>query len=242
MTRDQDTLLLRLFQSTALLKYNLGRLQEWTFADACSFLGITEDMKDNVLDAQLDYLHGNLVDIEWQLRGKGAESDTLSDGRAITADDVSVLYDIYNEMLALFGRHLATLQWGEVDDAGSQAAVLEDGRVTREQQDKLLQSLLQSTALLKFQEGRKQDWTFADACRFWGITENMQGDVLDAQLDQVGVNLAHIERQLGPGAVTLSDGRSISADEIRMLLDIHTQMHTRFSRHLTLLRSRTIRD
>jgi hypothetical protein len=241
MTRDQDTLLLGLLRSTAFLKHQQGQMEVCTFADACSFLGIAEDMKDNVLDAQLDYLHGNLVDIEWQLRGKGAEADTLSDGSAITADEVSVLYDIYNEMLTLFGRHLATLQWGGVD-ACSRSEVLEDGPVTREQQDKLLQSVLQSTALLKYQDGRKQDWTFADACRFWGITENMQGYVLDAQLDQVRTSLAHIEQQLKTGAVTLSDGRSISADEIRMLLDIHTQMHTRFSRHLTLLRSRTIRD
>jgi hypothetical protein len=113
--------------------------------------------------------------------------------------------------------------------------------VSREQ-DKLLQVLFQSSGLQKFQEGRKLEWTFADACRFWGITENMQGDVLDARLDHVRANLADIERQLGLGSATLSDGRSISADDISMLYDVHNQMHTRFGRHLTLLRSRTARN
>jgi hypothetical protein len=109
-------------------------------------------------------------------------------------------------------------------------------------QDKLLQHLFQSTALLKYQEGRKLEWTFADACRYWGITENMQPDILDARLDHVRANLADIERQLRVSPATLSDGRSVSADEITMLYDIHNQMHTRFGRHLTLLRSRTARN
>ncbi len=113
--------------------------------------------------------------------------------------------------------------------------------VTRDQ-DKLLQSLFQSSALQKYQEGRKQEWTFADACRYWGITENMQGDALDARLDHVRANLADIERHLGLGSATLSDGRSITADEVSMLYDVHNQMHTRFGRHLTLLRSRTARN
>ncbi len=109
-------------------------------------------------------------------------------------------------------------------------------------QDKLLQGLFQSSALQKFQEGRKLEWSFADACRFWGITENMQGDVLDSRLDHVRAHLADVERNLGVGSATLSDGRSVAADEISMLYDVHNQMHTRFSRHLTLLRSRTSRN
>jgi hypothetical protein len=113
--------------------------------------------------------------------------------------------------------------------------------VTKEQ-DKLLQGLFQSTALLKFQEGRKMEWTFADACRYWGITENMQGEVLDARLDHVRANLADIERAIGTGSATLSDGRSVGGDEVSTLYDIHNQMHTRFGRHLTLLRSRAGRN
>jgi hypothetical protein len=113
--------------------------------------------------------------------------------------------------------------------------------VSREQ-EKLLQSLFQSSALQKYQEGRKQEWTFADACRYWGITDNMQGDALDARLDHVRAHLADVERMLGAGSATLSDGRSITADEISMLYDIHNQLHTRFGRHLTLLRSRVQRN
>jgi hypothetical protein len=127
------------------------------------------------------------------------------------------------------------------EDAPRQDVASRPTSVSKEQ-DKLLQGLFQSTALLKFQEGRKLEWTFADACRYWGITENMQGDVLDARLDHVRANLADIERQLGTGSATLSDGRSISGEDISMLYDIHNQMHTRFGRHLTLLRSRTARN
>jgi hypothetical protein len=241
MTRDQDSLVLGLFQSKAFLKHQQGQVEDCTFADACSFLDISEDMKDGVIQAQLDYLHGNLVDIEWQLRREGSQSDTLSDGRTITADDIGVLYDIYNEMLRCFRRRHATLRL-EAAEAFSPPPALGSGPITREEQDKLLQSLFQSTALWKYQEGRKQEWTFADACRFWGITENMQGAALDARLEHVRTNLADIRQQLEVGTATLSDGRSISADEISMLYEIHNQMMVRFARHLTLLRSRMTRN
>src|SRR5260370_39289790 len=43
-------------------------------------------------------------------------------------------------------------------------------------QDKLLNALFGTTALEKFQEGRKQEWTFADACRFWNSTEKLSAE------------------------------------------------------------------
>src|SRR6187399_567069 len=49
-------------------------------------------------------------------------------------------------------------------------------KLTRDQ-EKFLQGLLDSTAVQKFEENRKGELTFADACRFWGITENTKGDV-----------------------------------------------------------------
>src|SRR5262245_47760676 len=48
-------------------------------------------------------------------------------------------------------------------------------KLSREQ-EKFLLNLLDSTAVQKFEENRKGELTFADACRFWGITESMRGD------------------------------------------------------------------
>jgi hypothetical protein len=107
--------------------------------------------------------------------------------------------------------------------------------------DKLLQGLFAASAYDKFREGRQQELTFADACRFWSITENLTGDALDARLDHVRAALAEAERQIGLGSANLSDGHSISLDDVGQLCDIHNHLLQRFSRHLTLLRNRTAR-
>ena len=98
--------------------------------------------------------------------------------------------------------------------------------------------MLNSSAVEKFLEGRKQEWTFADACRFWNITESLSAEVLDGRLDHLTAVLAELERQIGLGSAVLSNGRSVSADDVAQLYDVHSQLSTRFSRHLTLLRNR----
>lgn len=112
--------------------------------------------------------------------------------------------------------------------------------VVRLQRDKekFLLELLDSTALQKFEEGRKSELTFADACRFWGITENMKGEVLDDRLKQVGRYLAELDRTFADADAELSTGRVISAGDVRVLTNIHRYMEDRFDRHLNLLRSR----
>jgi hypothetical protein len=108
--------------------------------------------------------------------------------------------------------------------------------------DKWLQELFVTSAYENFREGRQQELTFADACRFWGITDNLTGEALDGRLDQVRKGLTDIERQIGLGSANLGDGHSISADDIAQLCDIHGNLTQRFSRHLTLLRNRTARS
>jgi hypothetical protein len=105
-------------------------------------------------------------------------------------------------------------------------------------QEKFLQGLFAGSAWHKFREGRKSELTFADACRFWGITDNMQADVLDARLEQLRIGLTGLEARLGHGSMVLSDGRSVSSEEIGSLLDTHAFLEGRFSRHLNLLRTR----
>jgi hypothetical protein len=104
--------------------------------------------------------------------------------------------------------------------------------------DKLLQGLLVSTAYEKFRESRQQELKFADACRYWGITENLTGEALDERLDLVEMTLAESERHIGTGSATLSNGHSITGDDTGALCDLHGYLRQRFSPHLTLLRKR----
>jgi hypothetical protein len=111
------------------------------------------------------------------------------------------------------------------------------------EQDKMLQALFAGSAVRKYQDGHKQDLTFADACRFWSITENMSGSALDARLKAVRAALADIERTVGKGGqAVLSDGRAFTFDDANMLTDLHLYLEDRFSRHLTLLRNRSGRN
>ncbi len=109
-------------------------------------------------------------------------------------------------------------------------------------QDKLLQTLFASTAVRKYQDNRKPELTFADACRFWSITENLQGAALDDRLATVRATLGDIEREVGKSKTVLSDGRLITGDDANMLCDLHLYLEERFARHLTLLRNRTGRN
>jgi hypothetical protein len=108
-------------------------------------------------------------------------------------------------------------------------------------QEKLLLNLLASTAFEKSREGRQSELTFADACRFWNVTESLSGQLLDARLDHVRGGLAGIERKVGFGSTTLSNGRVVAAADLERLGDLHEYLEERFSRHLTLLRNRADR-
>jgi hypothetical protein len=105
--------------------------------------------------------------------------------------------------------------------------------------DKMLQALYASTAVRKFQDGHKQELTFADACRFWNITENLAGPVLDARLHAHRAALADIERTVRNSQAVLSDGRVFTFDDASLLNDLHLYLEDRFARHLTLLRNRS---
>jgi hypothetical protein len=107
--------------------------------------------------------------------------------------------------------------------------------------DKLLQGLLGSTAWVKFQDGRKADLNFADACRFWNITEHLEVKLLDQRLEQVSISLRDIERQVGMANALLSNSRKITGEEISQLGELHDYLEDRFERHLMLLRNRAER-
>jgi hypothetical protein len=111
-------------------------------------------------------------------------------------------------------------------------------KLTRDQ-EKFLHHLFGSSGVQKYEEGRKQDLTFGDACRFWNISENTHGEQLNARLHQLRATLADIDRLVGKGVTELSNGRVVTLDDIAQLSDIHAYLEERFSRHLTLLRNRS---
>ena len=111
----------------------------------------------------------------------------------------------------------------------------------RPELERRLVTLLDSTAVQKFEERRKNDLTFADACKFWNITENMFGDEVRSQLDKIPQTLTEVGQLLGGGRVEMSTGRSIGPEDLVTVTTVHSYLLDKFSRHLTLLRTRTAR-
>jgi hypothetical protein len=105
-------------------------------------------------------------------------------------------------------------------------------------EERFLQSLFESSAVEKVMEGRKNELNFADASRFWGIIESQYGEALDARVNKVRATLGEIDRHLGAKTGVMSNGRSVSADDIGQLCDIHAYLEERFARQLNLLRNR----
>ncbi len=129
--------------------------------------------------------------------------------------------------------HRINSEEGEEPPAGNNNLV----RLSREQ-ERFVQALLDSSAVQKFEENRKTDLTFADACRFWGITENAKGELLDERLVQVRNQLMELDRALADHDAELSSSRILTAGDVRVITNIHRHMEDRFDRHLNLLRSR----
>lgn len=108
--------------------------------------------------------------------------------------------------------------------------------------EKFLLGLFASSAVEKFDENRKQELTFSDACRFWNINENLHGEALDSRRDRFRAQLADLTRFLSSGDIDLSNGRAVSSDDVAHLNTIHDYLEERFARHLNLLRSRAERS
>jgi hypothetical protein len=109
------------------------------------------------------------------------------------------------------------------------------------EQDKMFLNFAASSAWQKYHDGGKADLNFADACRFWGITENLTGNLLNQRLDQVGTLLHDMEKQVGQVGVVLSNGKRLTGGELGELAELHDYLEDRFDRHLMLLRNRSER-
>jgi hypothetical protein len=115
-----------------------------------------------------------------------------------------------------------------------------DGGMQRLNRDheRFVKVLFDSSAVQKFEDNRKHELTFADACRFWTITENMKGEQLDDKLEEMDHTLAELDRVLADVDAETTGGRIVTAGDIRVMTNIHRYMQDRFDRHLNLLRSR----
>src|SRR4051794_10215039 len=79
--------------------------------------------------------------------------------------------------------------------------------------ERFIKTLLDSSAVQKFEEHRKQELTFADACRFWGVTENMKGEQLDEKLEEMNRVLTELDRVFADADAEMSSGRIVSAGD-----------------------------
>jgi hypothetical protein len=103
--------------------------------------------------------------------------------------------------------------------------------------DILLQTLLCAGVVAKARQGRQEEWTFAEACRFWGLGERT-GNAVDTRLDELQAQIVQAEKVLANGPQMLGNGVEITAEQAGHLADLHHQLEQRFARHLNLLRSR----
>jgi hypothetical protein len=137
--------------------------------------------------------------------------------------------------LTKMGRDVARNLLHEEAEAAPPAAA--SNKLSRDQ-EKFLLGLLASTALEKFQQGLKMELNFGDACRFWGITENLRGTVLDARLEKMRAGLKEVNEFITDGGIDLSNGRYVAGTDVKMLQKVDEYLTDRFGRHLTLLRNR----
>jgi hypothetical protein len=112
--------------------------------------------------------------------------------------------------------------------------------ISREQ-DKLLLHLLGTPAVQKYDDDRRNDLKFGDACRFWSISEEMQGESLDSKLNRIRTTLRDLGGHIGPEGWELSNGRSIAEEDLDHLMEVHEFLEEKFARHLNLWRTRSER-
>ncbi len=129
----------------------------------------------------------------------------------------------------------------EVDDLPEPTPPPAEVNLSAEQAKRLV-VLLDSTAVKKFTDGRKFDSGFADACRFWNITDSLHGPALDGHLSRFQKELTELKRQVGGGRATLPSGRSVTADDVALLGQVHAFLEKKFTHILTLLRNRSSRS
>lgn len=104
--------------------------------------------------------------------------------------------------------------------------------------DRILVNIMDSIAFEKFQDGRRQEVAFSDACKFFSIKDGMSSDQIDARINAVLKCLQNMEHQIGLGNAVLSTGQSVAMVDIVLAIEILKHLEEKFSRHFNLLKVR----
>lgn len=108
--------------------------------------------------------------------------------------------------------------------------------------DTHLKGLFHTNAYRRFKEvGMRREITFHDAKQFWGLTDSMHGATVDDQLAKVPSTLDEVEKLLIGDSVELSDGRTVSEDELKSLRGAHQFLLEQFARHVSQQRDKSRR-
>jgi hypothetical protein len=101
-----------------------------------------------------------------------------------------------------------------------------------------VQSIFDSAAFTKFQEQRRAEIIFVEACKFWGISESMTTDAIDNRRLTFADTLKQLKVEVKPSTM-LSNGRSLDPEDLDFIIRVHEFLQDRFSRNLAMLRHKS---
>jgi len=132
------------------------------------------------------------------------------------------------------------LRQGEPVTLSRPAKSLKSGGFPQELET-FLQTLFDTSAYTKFQEQRKAEIVFPDACRFWGIADGISAEAIDSRLMDFADTLKQIKGEIKPNTM-LSNGRSLDHDDLDFIQKVHEFLLDRFNRNLAMLRHKSPRS
>ena len=107
--------------------------------------------------------------------------------------------------------------------------------------EQFVQAIFDSVSFAKFQEQRRAEIAFTDACRFWGLVDGMSAEAIDTRMMEFADTLKLVKSEIKP-TTTLSSGRSLDLDELDFILKVHEFLLDRFGRNLAMLRHKSQRS
>ncbi len=106
--------------------------------------------------------------------------------------------------------------------------------------ESFVQLIFESAAFTKFQEQRRAEIIFVEACKFWCISETMTTETIDAKRLIFADNLKQLKVEVKPSTM-LSNGRSLDPEDLDFIIKVHEFLQDRFSRNLAMLRHKASR-
>ncbi len=106
--------------------------------------------------------------------------------------------------------------------------------------ESFVQLIFESSAFTKFQEQRRAEINFVEACNFWCINDTMNSETIDAKRLIFSDNLKQLKIEIKPSTM-LSNGRSLDPEDLDFIIKVHEFLQDRFSRNLAMFRHRSQR-